>query len=127
MNQMRITLAGLGAVLLLMAGNVAADSEFIRTMANITMSLNHFPSDEDKAALAAIVDNDESSDEEASIAMAISNLQHKVTGADVARLTDIVDDEDSDEAARKLAGILLRINHAASDDDKGALATLAGR
>ncbi len=127
MNGIRYTLAGLGAAMLLCAGVVHAESDAIRTMARITMSLNHYPSDEDKAALKAIVDSDDSSEEEASIAMALSNMQHKVSEKDAERLADIVDDETSDAAARQLAGILLGINHAPGADDKAALAKLAGQ
>ncbi len=125
MRKTALVLAGIGITTLLAGGVALANSDAIRAMATITMNLNHFPSDEDKAALNAIVESDDSSEEEASIAMAISNMQHKVTEADAERLQDIVDDGMSDEAARKLAGILLHINHSASDEDKATLASLA--
>ena len=79
---------------LVATGSLAlADSDAIRSMARITMNLNHFPSDADKEALKSIVDSDDSSEEEASIAMALMNLQHKVGEADAERLADIVDDD----------------------------------
>jgi hypothetical protein len=126
MNKFRSALAGVAATLLLTAGLAFADSAAIQTMARITMSLNHFPSDDDKVALKAIIDSDDSSEEEAAIAMALSNMQHKVTAADAERLADIVDDPESDGSARQLSGILLHVNHAPSDEDKVALAALAG-
>lgn len=126
MNKIRFTLAGVIALTMLTVGLAHAESDAIETMAKITMNLNHFPSDDDKAALEAIVDSDESSEEEAAIAMALTNLQHKVTEADAERLTAIVEDPESDASARELAGIVLKINHAASADDKAVLATLAG-
>ena len=119
-------LAAVAATLLVASGLTSADSAAIQTMARITMNLNHFPTDEDKAALGAIVESDESSEEEASIAMALSNMQHQVTEVDAERLTDIVDDDLSDAAARELARILLGINHSPTDADKAALASLAG-
>jgi hypothetical protein len=125
MRKTAMVLAGIGITALLAGGVALADSEAIRAMAKITMGLNHFPSDDDKAALKTIIDSDESSEEEASIAMAISNMQHKITEADAERLQDILDDDMSDEAARKLAAVLLGINHSASDEDKATLATLA--
>lgn len=125
MHKTARVLAGISITALLAGGVAVADSEAIRTMANITMSLNHFPSDDDKAKLKSIVDSEDSSEEEASIAMALSNVQHKVTEADAERLQDIVDDDMSDEEARKLAAILLGINHTASDADKLALAALS--
>jgi hypothetical protein len=110
---------------LLATGSLAlADSAGIRTMAEITKNLNHFPSDADKAALKSIVDSDDSSEEEASIAMAISNIEHKVTEADAERLDDIVSDDEAGADARALAGILLTINHSPSDADKAKLETM---
>ncbi len=125
MGKIRFALMGFCVTLLFATGLAIADSAAIRTMAKITMSLNHFPSDDDKAALDAIIDSDESSDDEAAIAMALSNMQHKVTEDDAERLMEIVNDEQSDASARKLAGILLSINHMPSNEDKSALATLA--
>lgn len=123
MNTIRLALAGFVATLLLTSGIAIADSSAISAMAKITMNLNHFPSDDDKAALKAIIDSDESSEEEAAIAMALVNMKHKVTEEDAKRLADIIDDPQSDGSARQLAGILLRVNHTPSDEDK---ATLAG-
>ncbi len=125
MRKIRIASVGFCVTLLLAGGIAFADSAAIRTMAKITMGLNHFPSDDDKAALNAIVDSDESSDDEAAIAMALANMQHKVTEADAERLVEIVEDEQSDASARQLAGILLRVNHAPSGEDKATLAALA--
>ena len=124
------TFARLGALAVVLVAATVAVAEghasATQTLAEITMNLNHFPTDEDKAALGAIVESDESSEEEASIAMALSNMQHQVTEADAERLTDIVDDDLSDAAARELARILLGINHSPTDADKAALASLAG-
>jgi hypothetical protein len=122
----RIFLAGMGFVLLLSASFVVADTEALRTLARITIDLNHYPSDEDKATLKTIIDSDDSSEEEAAIAMALSNMQHKVTAADAERLADIVADDLSDASARKLAGILLGIEHSPGEADKAALKALAG-
>lgn len=116
----------ISVALLLTAGLAVADSAAVRTLAGITMNLNHFPSDEDKVALKAIIDSDDTSEEEAAIAMALFNMQHEVTEVDADRLADIVDDDASDATARKLAGVLLGIKHVPSDDDKAALAALAG-
>lgn len=125
MGKIRFALMGFCVTLLLGAGLAFADSAAIRTMAKITMSLNHYPSDDDKATLNAIIDGDESSDDEAAIAMALTNMQHKVTEDDAERLVEIVNDEQSSASARKLAGILLSINHMPSTEDKAVLATLA--
>lgn len=126
MKAITIFWAGISVVLMFAAGPVAAGSDVLQTLARITMNLNHFPSDEDKALLETIIDSDDASEEEAAIAMALANMQHKVTQADAERLADIVDDELADPEARQLAGTLLGINHSASDEDKVILAELAG-
>ncbi|MDX1406416.1 MAG: hypothetical protein R3192_17930 [Woeseiaceae bacterium] len=125
MRRLIIALAVIGVASLFTAERAVAGSEAIRTMAKITMGLNHFPSEDDKAALNAIVDSDEASDDEAAIAMALANIQHKVTEADAKRLKEVVDDRNSDADARKLAGIVLSVNHSPSAEDKAALETLA--
>lgn len=125
MRKIIFALVGFCVTLFLAAGLAVADTTTISTMARITMELNHFPSDEDKATLNAIIDSDESSDDEAAIAMALANMQHKVTPADSERLVEIVEDEESDASARQLAGILLGVNHTPSGEDKAALAALA--
>lgn len=125
MRTSKTILAGVSVALLLATGVVTAGGHALKTMAEITMNLNHYPSDAEKAELKAIIDSDDSSEEEAAIAMALSNMQHSVTEKDAERLADIVDDDAADASARKLAGILLSINHRPSDDDKKALAALA--
>lgn len=125
MKTMKILSAGLLIAALFAAGMAQADSAAIRTMANIAMNMNHFPSDEDKAALKAIIDSDDASEDEADIALAMSNIEHKLTSEDAERLTDIANDSSSDDAARKLAGVLLKFNHAAGDAEKATLTALA--
>ena len=126
MKKFALLLTGIGMILLFSTGAARADDNgAIQTMVRITMSLNHFPSDDDKAELRRIIDSDDSTEEEAEIAMAIANIEHKVVEKDAERLSDIISDDSTSANARKLAGILLRINHAPSDEDKTALAALA--
>jgi hypothetical protein len=125
MKKFAFILTGFVITVLFSPGLVLASDGAIQTMARITMNLNHYPSDDDKVALKGIIDSDNTSDEEADIAMAIANMEHKVQDKDTERLTDIVDDDSSPADARSLASILLRINHSPSDADKTALAALA--
>ncbi len=125
MKKFALVLTGIGITLLFSTGVVLADDGAIQKMARITMGLNHFPSDDDKAELQGIIDSDDATEDEADIAMVISNIEHKVLEEDVERLTDIINDDSSGADARKLASILLRINHAPSGEDKKALAALA--
>jgi hypothetical protein len=126
MRNIQFVLAGIGMALLLTAAPAIGDTATIRTLARITMDLDHHPSEEEKAVLKGIIDSDDSSEEEAAIAMALSNMQGKVTGGDAERLQDIVDDDFSDVSAQKLAEILLSVDNSLGDDDKVALAALAG-
>jgi hypothetical protein len=125
MNKFALVLTGIAITSLFSTGIVLADDAAIKTMARITMSLNHFPSDDDKAALKGIIDSDDSTEEAADIAMAIANIEHKVLEKDTDRLEDIIGDGSAGADARTLASILLRINHAPSDEDKTTLAALA--
>ena len=82
MRKIYSALAAIGMALLLAPGPVVADTGTVRTLDRITMNLDHYPTDEDKTILKAIIDNDDSSEEEAGIAMALSNMQQKVKPAD---------------------------------------------
>jgi hypothetical protein len=125
MNKFALVLTGIAITSLFSTGIVLADDAAIKTMARITMSLNHFPSDDDKATLKGIIDSDDSTEEAADIATAIANIEHKVLEKDTDRLEDIIGDDSAGADARTLASILLRINHAPSDEDKTTLAALA--
>jgi hypothetical protein len=125
MKKFALLVTGIGITLLFATGVVLADDGAIQTMARITMSLNHFPSDDDKAELQRIIDSDDSTEEAAEIAMAIANIEHTVLEKDAERLSDIISDDSTGANARKLANILLRIKHTPSDEDKTALAALA--
>ena len=126
MNINRLILAGFLVALLTAAAPACADPEALGTLIRITKNLEHYPTEEDNVVLKAIVDSDDSTEEEAAIAMALSNMQHTVTAGDAERLQDIVDDDLSNVTARMLAGILLKIKHSPGDDDQAALAKLAG-
>lgn len=125
MKKFALILASIGITWLASTGLAVADEGAIQTMARITMSLQHFPSDDDKAVLQGIIDSDDATEEEADIAMALADFEHKVLKKDTERLTDIINDDSTDADARELASILLRINHTPNDEDKAALAALA--
>lgn len=98
----------------------------VTTMANIVIGFKHFPSDADKAALAAITDGD-SSDAVKSVAGAIANISHKVTDADKATLEAIIADDDASAPLRELAAIVSSLNHMPSADAVVSLEGLASR
>ena len=112
------------SALLIFTGLAFADSVAIGTMADVTMNLNHFPSDSDKQKLAAIASNDESSKAELAVATAIMNIEHHVTDGDKEMLNSIIGDESAPAGLRELAGILVNLNHRASESDVAKLATI---
>lgn len=120
-----VSIVAVVSVLLLSAPFASANSENIRSLARITMSLDEPLSDTDKASLNAIVDSMEATDEEATIALALAQFDQTISPGDVDRLFEVVDDDLSDDAARTLAGILLRLNQNPTAEDTATLAELA--
>lgn len=111
--------------LLIFAGFAFADSAAIRTMADVTMNLNHYPSDSDKQRLSAITTSVDSSKSELAVAAAIMNIQHKVAEADKEVLNSIIGDDSVPAGLRQLAAILVTINHRPRESDVTMLATIA--
>ena len=89
------------------------------------MNLDKPLSAADKASLEAIVDSEDATDEEATIALALSHFDQAVAPGDANRLFEVIEDDLSDESARVLAGILLRLNQNPEADDAATLAELA--
>ena len=81
------------SVLLMISSLAFADSAATRTMADITIKLNHYPSDSEKQTLAAIAKNDDSSESEIAVATAISNMKHQVAAGDKDKLNSIIADD----------------------------------
>lgn len=102
-----------------------AASTAVRGMAGIVMKLNHYPSDAEKAELKAIVANKESTEQERTIATAISNMDHKVAAGDADKLKQVMNDMSAPAEVRDLAGIVLKISHKPSKEDKRKLEMLA--
>ena len=105
------------SILLIITNLAFADSTAIRTLANITMNLNHYPSDSDKQKLAAITNSDDSSKSEIAVATAISNIEHRVAAADKDKLNSIIGDDSTPAELRELASILININHRPTESD----------
>ena len=97
----------------------------VPAMADVVMNLQHFPSDDQKAALAKIADDSSYSEAERQVAMAIANIQHKVSAEDSERLAAIAANESLHESLRTLAKVVIGINHMPSAEDKETLAKLS--
>ena len=117
--------AVLGLLLVLSAPVASANTDTIKSLARMTMSLDQPLSEADKASLDAIVDDLEATEEEATIALALSNFDKTVAPGDADRLFQVVEDDLSAEPARVLAGILLRLNQNPEANDAATLAELA--
>ncbi len=105
---------------------LSAEDGSAKTMAAILVDLNHFPTDAEKEALQAIVDDEAASEQEQSVARAMINLQHKATAADKEKMKTIMDDESASADLRELAGIVYRLDHKPNDTDKAWLSALVG-
>ena len=114
-----------GLTLFFSAAFANASTETIQSLAQMTMNLDKPLSDADKALLDAIIDSDDATDEEATIALALSHYDQGLAPGDVDRLYEIVQDDFYDESARTLAGILLRLNTTPEANDAATLASLA--
>ena len=113
------------SVLLIISDLAVADTATIRTMADITMNLNHFPSDSDKQVLAAITNSDDSSESEIAVATAISNIKHQVAAGDKEKLHSITVDDSVPAELRAVASILISINHKPTKSDIEQLRKIA--
>lgn len=125
MKAVSIVASVVGLLFFLSAPFASASTDNIRSLARVTMNLDKPLSDADKASLNAIVESDDATDEEATIALALAQFDQRVAPGDVDRLYQVVEDDLSDESARVLAGILLRLNQNPDADDAAILAELA--
>lgn len=104
----------------------AAVSDDVATMANIVISLQHYPSEADKAVLTAIAESD-SDPTVKTIAIAIANIEHKVKPEDDAKLAAIAADNSEPSELRELASIVSSVMHVPNADQVAALQALANQ
>lgn len=95
----------------------------LKTVADIVVSINHTPSDSDKAALAEISGNSNLPEGLRNMANAVANFNHAASDEAKAQLAAIQSGQAPDNA-KALAGIIASMNHRASDEDKARLAQL---
>jgi hypothetical protein len=112
------------SVLLISTNLVFAESAAVLTMADITMNLNHFPSDSDKEKLAAIISSDDSSESEVAVAAAILNIEHQVAAADKEKLNAIIGDDSTSAELRAVASVLVTVMHTPTQSDIDKLAEI---
>ena len=96
----------------------------IKQIADIVASINHFPSDADKAALADIAGNDALPEGLRNMATAVSNISHAASAEGKAMMASIQASDTAPDRAKSLAGIIASLNHMPSDEAKATLAEL---
>jgi len=96
----------------------------IKAVADIVASINHFPSDADKARLMAISGNDSLFEGIRAMATAVSNISHAANADGKAAMAALQAQDQIPDRAKALAGIIGSFNHMASDEGKATLAEL---
>lgn len=96
----------------------------IKAVADIVASINHFPSDADKARLMAISGNDSLFEGIRAMATAVSNISHAANADGKAAMAALQAMDQLPDRAKALAGIIGSFNHMASDEGKATLAEL---
>ena len=109
-------------VILSFSGFVFADGA-ASTMASVLIGLNHFPSADDKAALAIIAEDPSSSADEKALAQIISRIAHQASSGDKAALEAMVSG-DANADLKTIAKAILATNHKPAADDIAALKAL---
>ncbi len=108
-------------------GAVAQDSAnmvALKQVADIVVSMNHFPSDDDKAALATIAANEELPQGLRDMATTITNIEHQPNEEGKAAMARIQESEEAPDRAKTLAGMIASFNHMLNDEQKATLAGL---
>lgn len=96
----------------------------LKTIADIVSSLNHYPSDADKAALAEIEANSNLPQGVRDMASTVASISHSANAEGKEAMAQIQGNEEAPERAKQLASIIANINHVASDEAKATLAEL---
>lgn len=106
--------------------SVAQDANAVaaKQISDIVVSLNHFPSDADKATLGAISGNMALAQGVRDMASAVANIQHAATAEGKSAMAALQAADDTPDRGKALAGVIASLNHTASADSKAQLAQL---
>ena len=103
----------------------AAETKAVQTMSGILMKLNHFPSDDEKKTLQALVDDKTTTADERVVAQALINMKHKPAAEDQTKLEAVAKSKTASESVKTLATIVAGLNHTPSEADKEKLKKLS--
>jgi len=113
-------------VLLITGQSASADTPAAATLAGILLTMQHFPSDEQKATLEGIAGDEQVDKDLRMIAGAMSNIQHQVPDEERAVLQAIAGDPAASDAAKTLASAALAFKHQLPEGNRAALEALSG-
>lgn len=119
------------SLMLLMLGGLFSQAtlaqeagDALKTIADIVASLNHFPSDADKATLAEIAGNEDLPQGLRNMANTVANISHAASAEGKEQMAAIQANDQAPDTAKALAGIIASVNHTASAEAKATLAEL---
>ena len=96
----------------------------LQEIAGIVASINHFPSDADKAALGDISDNDSLPQGVRMMASAVSSINHSPSDQSKQMMAQLQAAAQAPDQVKSLARIIADFNHMPSDEEKATLAQL---
>jgi hypothetical protein len=96
----------------------------VKEIADIVASINHFPSDSDKAALAVISGNIALPQGVRDMANTVSNIAHAANAEGKEAMARIQASDQAPDSAKSLAGMIANFNHMLSKEEKETLAQL---
>lgn len=96
----------------------------VKRIAEITLNLNHYPSDSEKDELKQMMNNEGVNEQLRLIAHALYNIKHSVNATDKKQLAGIAADTNTPSQIRDLARIIGTLNHKPSASDKQTLQKL---
>ena len=99
-------------------------TEALQEIASIVISINHFPSDENKTVLERISGNNNLPQGIRLIASSVSDIQHSPNEQGKHVMSQIQAASRAPDAIKSLAAIIANFNHTASDEEKASLALL---
>ncbi len=96
----------------------------LKQIADIVASINHFPSDSNKAALTEISSNDSLPQGIRDMATAVANIAHAANAEGKEAMARIQASDQAPERAKSLATLIANFNHMLDDDAKATLTEL---
>jgi len=104
---------------------VAQESKAVKTIAGILMTVNHFPSDDQKKTLTALAAESTTTADEKVLIQAVLSMQHSISAADKPKVEAVMKSTTAPAGVKSLATILDHFLHMANAADKATLGKLA--